>query len=329
MTTIKDVAAEAGVSIATVSRVLRDKPHVSDGLRQRVLAAVEELGYRPNLVARNLRARESTTLGLIVSDIRNPFFTDISRAVEDLAHEKGYSVFFCNSDENPEKERIYLNLMHDENVAGVIFSPTRRTAANFSAQDVQYPVVVVDRALGNGEVDMVLIDNEEAGYRLANHLIGNGYRRLAGIFGEASTTGRARRRGFRAALREHQLTPVADGLTAPRIEAGYAAVRTLLEAKEPPDAILATNSLLTAGALKAIKASNRAIPDEVALAGFDETTWSTLVTPPLTVIAQPTYDIGRTATDLLLQRIDNPERPARTTILKGKLITRASTAPRE
>ncbi len=183
---IKAVAEAAGVSTATVSRVLANKPHVRPDLRERVLAAVAQLNYRPNLVARNLRSHQSSTIGLIVSDIRNPYFTDISRAVEDAAHEQGYSVFLCNTDENPEKERLYLNLMRDENVAGVIFSPTRQTAAQFAALELEFPTVVVDRAVPNYDVDQVLIDNTAAAYRLTTHLIEQGYRRIAGVFGEAS-----------------------------------------------------------------------------------------------------------------------------------------------
>src|SRR5213083_1953853 len=132
MASIKDVAKAAGVSTATVSRVLSNGLHVRPEVRARVMAAVERLGYRPNLVARSLRSQQSNTLGLIVSDIRNPFFTSISRAVEDVAYEQGFSLVLCNTDENPEKEAIYLNLMQDENVAGVIFSLTRHAAANFT-----------------------------------------------------------------------------------------------------------------------------------------------------------------------------------------------------
>src|SRR5579884_758638 len=122
MVSIKDVAKAAGVSTATVSRVLSNGNHVRPEVRKKVMEAVERLGYRPNLVARSLRSQQSNTIGLIVSDIRNPFFTSLSRAVEDTAYEQGYTVFLCNTDENPEKETIYLNLMRDESVAGVIFS---------------------------------------------------------------------------------------------------------------------------------------------------------------------------------------------------------------
>src|SRR6266513_4441679 len=176
MASIKDVAEAAGVSTATVSRVLSNGLHVRPEVRERVMATVERLGYRPNLVARSLRSQRSSTIGLIVSDISNPFFTAIGRAVEDTAHEQGYSVLLCNTDENPEKEAIYLNLMQDENVAGVIFAPTLLSTGHFKATNLNYPVVLVDRSLPDSNVDTVLLDNVDAGYRLTLHLLENGYR---------------------------------------------------------------------------------------------------------------------------------------------------------
>lgn len=330
MVSIKDVAGEAGVSTATVSRVLSNGQHVRPEVRERVLAAVEKLGYRPNLVARSLRSQHSNTIGLIVSDIRNPFFTSLSRAVEDAAYEQGFSVLLCNTDENPEKEKIYLNLMQDENVAGLIFSPTRQTVAKFSAAQLDFPVVIVDRAVPHGDADAVLLDNVDAGYRLTTHLIENGYRRIAALCGEMSTTGREREAGYEKALREHGLTPAPEQVkyVQPKVEAGHAATLKLLDASQPPDALLTTNSLLGEGALLAIRGRGLSIPEDIALVTFDETAWAALVQPAITLIAQPTYEIGQTATELLLQRIANPHRSSRQVILKGQLLARESSAPR-
>lgn len=330
MASIKDVAEEAGVSTATVSRVLAGKPHVRTALQKRVLAAVEKLNYRPNLVARSLRAQQSSTIGLIVSDIRNPYFTAVSRAVEDTAHENGFSVFLCNTDENPEKELMYLNLMRDENVAGLIFSPTRQTAVRFPQLNLGIPTVVVDRSVKADNVDVVLIDNVAAARQLAVHLLENGYRRIAALFGEASTTGRQRRQGFEEALVAYGL-PVDKSLlqfVAPKIDAGKTAALALLDLADPPDAFFTTNSLLTAGALLAVRERGLTIPDDVGLVGFDETTWSTLVQPAITLIAQPTEEIGRTATELLLKRIDDPDRTGREVILTARLLVRGSSASR-
>ncbi|HET9920192.1 MAG TPA: LacI family DNA-binding transcriptional regulator [Ktedonobacteraceae bacterium] len=330
MVSIKDVAEAAGVSTATVSRVLSNGQHVRPEVRKRVLAAVERLGYRPNLVARSLRSQHSNTLGLVVSDIRNPFFTEVSRAVEDAAYEQGYSVLLCNTDENPEREAIYLNLMRDENVAGVIFSPTRQTLARIAALDLNFPIVVIDRAAPGIDVDVVLLDNVDAGYRLTTHLLENGYRNIAALCGEMSTTGRERAAGYEQALLAHNLSPSSEHVKyiQPKIEAGHAATLKLLDAAQPPDAILTTNSQLGAGALQAIRERNLNIPEDIALVTFDETTWASLVQPAITLIAQPTAEIGRTATELLLQRIADPTRSTRLVILKGQLLARASSAPR-
>lgn len=330
MASIKDVAKAAGVSTATVSRVLSNGDHVRSAVRERVMKAVEQLAYRPNLLARSLRAQQSNTIGLIVSDIRNPFFTSISRAVEDMAYEQGYSLVLCNTDENPEKETIYLNLMHDENVAGVIFSPTRQTAARFDSLEIAFPTVVVDRSVGDAEVDSVLLDNVESAYRLTAHLIEQGYQHIAALCGEMSTTGREREAGYEKALREHDLVPQHDMIkfVQPRTEAGYAATMKLLDAAHRPDALLATNSVLASGALQAIRERGLVIPDDIALVTFDETTWASLVQPAITLIDQPTYEIGKTATELLLQRIADPARPTRKVILKGQLLERGSSARR-
>ena len=328
MPSIKDVAQAAGVSTATVSRVLANRSRVKDGTRQRVLEAVEQLNYRPNLIARSLRAQKSAKIGLVVSDIRNPFFTAIGRAVEDSAYERGYSVLMCNTDENPEKEELYLNLLHDENVAGIIFSPTQQFSARFSTLDSNIPFVIIDRAVNTNQADMVLLDNVAAGYELTNHLIANGYRKLAGLFGNASTTGQERNKGFHKAIREHQLKPIAEYFIPPRIKQGYDSTLSLLNQAERPDAIFTSNSLLTAGAFQAIRDRKMMVPDDIALVGFDETTWGALVDPPITLISQPTEEIGRTATELLFQRIEEPTRSQKTVILKGTLIERGSSSPR-
>jgi LacI family transcriptional regulator, fructose operon transcriptional repressor len=330
MVSIKEVAEAAGVSTATVSRVLSNGLHVRSEVRARVMAAVERLGYRPNLVARSLRSQQSNTLGLIVSDIRNPFFTSISRAVEDVAYEQGFSIFLCNTDENPEKEAIYLHLMRDEGVAGVIFSPTRQTVATFSASNLNFPTVVLDRSIPNGDVDVVVLDNVDAAYRLTTHLIENGYQRIAALCGETSTTGQERRLGYEKALRAHGLSPGSElaKYVRPKIEAGYAAALKMLDSAPPPEAILTTNSLLGAGALQAIRERGLTVPDDIALVTFDETTWASLVQPSITLIAQPTYEIGKTATELLLQRVADPDRPTRQVILKGQLLVRGSSPPR-
>lgn len=323
MVSIKEVAEAAGVSTATVSRVLADKPHIRPEIRERVLAVVESLNYRPNRVARSLRAQKSNTIGLIVADIQNRFFTSVSRAVEDMAYESGFNIFLCNTDENPAKEAMYFDLMRDENVAGVILAPTGQTADSFATVvKLDIPIVVIDRRVRGVEVDSVLIDNVEAAYKIVDHLLEDGYRRIGAMFGIGSTTGRERREGFVQAFKDRGLKPPLELLSYAdaREEEGYKATKQLLSLPERPEAILASNGLMAVGAFRAIRESKLSIPDQIAFASFDKTTWSSLVEPAITLIEQPTYEIGQTATELLLKRIEEPTRPAREVILKAKLV---------
>lgn len=327
MASIKDVAARAGVSTATVSRVMANKSHIRPEIRDRVLAVVEELNYRPNRVARSLRVQRSSAIALIVSDIRNPFFTAVSRAVEDVAYQHGLSVMLCNTDEDPQKEALYLDLVQGERVAGVIFSPTLRIAETFGqVVDLSVPLVVIDRRVSGRDVDSVLLDNEDAAYRLVDHLIGHGRRRIGGFFGIGSTTGRERREGYLRALQDHDLPLIPELVhyMDAKADNGYRAAQKLLGLPVPPDALFTSNGVLSTGAFRALRDSRVAIPDDIAFASFDETMWTPLVEPAVTVIEQPTYEIGQIAAELLLRRIEEPTRPTRQVILKGKLVVRQS-----
>lgn len=327
MPSIKDVARDAGVSTATVSRVLSDKPHVRKEVRERVMESVERLNYRLNRVAQSLRSQRSSIIGLIVADIQNPFFTSVSRAVEDVAYERGISVFLCNTDENPDKEALYLQLMHDQNAAGVIFSPTGKTADAFAETvHLNIPMVVIDRQVRDVKVDSVLIDNHEASYEIVSHLLADGHRRIGALFGVGSTTGRERRESYIRALKDHGIKPLPElSLFVPAKEAdGYRGSNKLLDLAEPPDALFTSNGLLSAGALKAIRERNLRVPADIAFASFDETPWTPLVEPGVTVYEQPTYEIGQTAMELLFKRMEAPTRPTREVILNGRLLVRGS-----
>ena len=327
---IKDVAHRAGVSSATVSRVLANKPHVSQEMSERVLAAVEELGYQPNHVARSLRAQRAAIIGLIISDIQNPFFTSLVRAVEDVAYEDQYAVFLCNSDEDIEKERLYVDLMYAERVAGVVITPTRETD-NSSRKLVEagIPVVAVDRRMLDLEVDTVVVDNVGATFDVVSHLISDGYRRIAAVVGPpTTTTGRERLEGYSQALKAHGL-PVLSHLVRtglPKETLGYQFTGELLDLPEPPTALFTGNNSLTVGALRAIHERGLRIPDDIALVAFDEMDWMSLVRPTLTVVAQPTYELGRAAADLLLSRIEDGTHPVQEIVLKPTIFIRQSCA---
>jgi LacI family transcriptional regulator len=327
-TTIRDVAAVAGVSAATVSRVMNGKADVAADLRQRVLAAVKELGYRRNGPARSLRTRAAMVLGIIISDITNPFFTAVVRGAEDQAQLAGYSVVLANADEDVAKEARYLEVAADEQMAGVLLSPAspRQTSIDVLAER-GIPVVTIDRRLTAAAVDSVTVDNHSAAGKATQHLIAQGCRRVGLVAGPVqTTTGASRLAGYRAALRAAGRTvdPSLIGYADFRTEGGYAATRQLLRQRQPPDGLLFSNNLMTVGGLRAIAEAGLAVPGDIAIVGFDDAIWTTALTPPLTVVAQPTYEIGQTAAQLLLRRIEGEKFPPRRVVLRAELIVRAS-----
>lgn len=332
MPSIKDVASKAGVSVATVSRVLTQSSPVRPELRQKVLDVVKELGYRPNRIASSLRKQQSQAIGVLVSDIRNPFFTSITRAIEDLANTKEMSVFLCNTDEDPRKEQLYLSTLLDENVAGIIVSPTQESLSAYKAViNSRTPIVIIDRRIEGAMIDCVVCDNVQSAHMLTSHLLENGYRKIAAVLGlQNSSTGRERLQGYKMALSDHNIKfdPALVTFVPPREAEAEEFVTRLLNSKNSPDAILSGNSRLTIGVLNALRTAQVRFPEDIALCGFDETVWTPHVGPGITVISQPTYEIGATAGDLLFQSIDNPKRTTREVILKGHLIKRGSTLPR-
>ncbi len=320
---INDVARAAGVSKSTVSRALAGGS-VSDEVRARVEAAVQATGYRPNLLARRLRARDAGPVGVLVADIRNPFFTALIRAVEAEAYRQGRRLLLCNTDEDPQREAMYLQLMHEERIAGLIFAPTQVTLQKLERMALDFPVVLVDRADAPGRHDSVVLDNARACATLVGHLAGQGYRRIGGIFGSTSSTARERCDGYLAAMREAGLAPDVRQLP-PTGEAAEAEVARWLALPQRPDAFVASNDLLLQGSLRAIRAAGLRIPGDVALAGFDNERWTELVDPAITVIEQPVEAMGQAAFGLLMDRLQAPDLPVRKVVMQGRCIVRAST----
>ena len=327
---IKDVARRAGVSTATVSRVLSNKPQVSENAHRRILAAMEELDYQPSRVARSLRVQRSKIIGLIISDIQNPFFNTLARAIEDRAYDHQYAVFLCNSDEDIEKEKLYIELMQAERVAGVMLSPTRETANPCKKLiKANVPVVVIDRELTDLDVDTVWVDNLAGSFELISHIIDDGHRRIGAVLGTpTAATGRERYEGYVRALtnRDLQVLPELLRTGIPKKAIGYKLAGELLDLPEPPTALFTGNNLLTEGAVRAIQDRGRRIPEDIALVAFDELDWMSLIKPALTVVAQPTYELGQTAADLLLKRIEGSTHPPQKIVLKPNLIVRQSCA---
>lgn len=320
---IKDVALRAGCSIATVSRVLAGKGYISEDARQKVETAVKELGYRPNRVARSLRAQKSRVIGLVLSDICNPFFSEISRAVERIAFLNGYNVLICNTDEDPQKEAHYLKLMDEEQVAGILLSPTRASAKSLDPS-ILPPVVLFDRKFPKASLDSVVIDNEDASLKLTRTLIDGGFRKIAGLFGAKSFTAGGRIAGFQSAFKGIE-DRMAGVYQAPAFEAeGNRLMKEILREKPEVDAVVCSSALLATGAYQALRESGLRIPQDIGFACFDDPSWASFVDPAITVIRQPAAAIGEAAAELLMKRIEDPKRSVTEIGLQGELIERAS-----
>ncbi|ATL87007.1 substrate-binding domain-containing protein [Streptomyces sp. SID8382] len=331
MVTIHDVARAAGVSPATVSRVFNGGK-VTPARALSVQEAAAALGFAPNRVARSLRKQRSSVIALIIPDIENPFFTSLARGVEDAAQRTSLSVVLCNSDEDTEKERRYLEVALGEQMAGVIVAAASQDETDLGPlTDRGVPVVAVDRRPRDAEVDAVRVDNHHGGEVATRHLLQAGYRRIACITGpEGASTSEERLAGHRAALSAAQGSAAAADNTYIRhadfrVEGGRVAMRELLALPEPPDAVFVANNLMTIGVLDALGEAGRT-PPGVGVLSFGDVPWASLVRPSLTAVELPSYELGRTAADLLLQRRDGSLSPVQTVVLRTKLQVRESTA---
>ena len=330
MIKLADVAELAGVSASTVSRVVNDPEMVRAPTRARVEDAIRRLGYRPSRVARRLRVRSggSTLLGLVIPDLQNPFFADLARGVEDAAQRAGYTVLIGNADEDAEKERRYLQVMGAESVDGVILPAAgRRSPGAEELVRGGTSVVCVDRRLSRPRVDTAVIDNVRGAYDATAHLIELGHRRVGFIHGQLQlSTSRERLQGYREALDAHALE-FERGLTRAgdsRQQSGRRLAADLLRSRPAPTALLIGNSMMTLGALEAIRQSGLRIPEDIAIIGYDDMPWALALDPPLTVVRQPGYELGVRATELLLQRIARPQRGTAVVMLQPELVIRRS-----
>jgi DNA-binding LacI/PurR family transcriptional regulator len=325
---ILEVARQAGVSPATVSRVLNNYPHIREEVRRKVTDAIAELGYEPNRVAQRLRGSHSHLIGIIVTDITNPFFNTIMASMEDVFFNAGFSVLMSNITADPQKESAYLSMMENEEVDGLVIAPTSENVDRIvELADAGMPIVIIDRRMTSGRVDMVLADNIAGARSAVEHLIRLGHKRIGHIGGPLRlTSGRERYQGYQQAMHDAGL-PTKDEWVRfgdHGHASGYSKALELLDVDPPLTALFIENNMMTLGALNAIHDRGKSIPDDIAIVGFDDMPWSVSLNPPLTVVAQPLYDIGAWAATRLLERIEQPGLPPRTDVLKTTLIVRAS-----
>lgn len=326
--TIQDVALRAGVSRATVSRVLNSHPSVAPDLRARVEAAVSALGYQPNRAARRLRANSSDIVGLVIPDIQNPVFVGVARGVEDEAYKHQMNVVLCNADDNAAKQQAYLRILQSEQ-AGIIIAPrhTRDGDVLRKVRDAGIALVLIDRHVDHFEADTVQVDNVRGAALAVNHLLSLGYRRIAIIAGlQTLSPGRERLDGYRQALLAagREVDDTLIGRADFKEEGGYALTRQLMALSQPPDAIFSSNSLMSLGALRALRDLGLRAPNDVALVGFDDLPYAEHMQPALTAVAQPAIEIGQQAVQLLLRRLREPNGPTYHLTLQPRLVVRQS-----
>src|SRR5512133_1256590 len=305
MTTIRDVAKAAGVAPITVSRVINNTGYIREQTRERVLAAVKELGYVPNSLALSLRWKQTGILALVLTDITNPFWTTVARGVEDAASQAGLSIILCNTDEDEHKQERYLNVMLQRRVDGVLLVPVNGDPAAVDLiQRQSTPLVILDRRTPGAAVDVVRCDSEGGAYQLTQHLIALGHRRIAMLSGPQSASSAVdRAAGYRKALSENGIQAEQILYGSFSVESGYQMARQALESQPCPTALFAGNNFIAIGALKYLRERGIQVPGEISLVGFDDLPQSLVVDPFLTAAAQPAYEMGFKATQRLLQHL--------------------------
>jgi LacI family transcriptional regulator len=328
MATIRDVAKLAGVSVATVSRVLNKNGYVNKETEQKVMKAIEQLHYQPNAVARGLAGKQTGTIALILPDIANPFFPEIARAVEDVAQRYGYTVILCNSDDQGHKEQSYIEVLQKKYIDGIIFASNtlgEEDVKNMRRKNI--PVVVLDRAPNRQLCSVIRSQNYEGAKLAVQHLLDAGCQRIAHIYGPQDfVTAKERLEGYEDSVRQFPwYTP---SLMVPgyfRLEGGLKAVRDLLARHPDVDGIFAGNDLMAIGALKGLHQLGIRVPQDVALIGFDGIGLTEITEPELSTVAQPIYEMGSLAAKVLIEKIETGQKEDRLYELDVTLVERDST----
>ncbi|MDP9221542.1 MAG: LacI family transcriptional regulator [Actinomycetota bacterium] len=350
LATVLDVAKLSGVSTATAARALGGYGSVRPETYERVHAAAVKLGYRPNGLARSMITGVTHSIGVVLADIENPFFYGALRGITDAARVGGFDILLANTDEDPADERKAVTALAERRVDGLILCPAdgkdRSHLDSMIASGM--PIVLLDRPIPGLKADTVGLDNRKAAFEATQSLLDLGHTRIGLITGGPAslepslrraqmkgverisvTTLGARAAGYRDALQAAGITARPDYLTAGGFHRDDAEASTLalMRLPKPPTAIVAFDSILTLGALLAFRRLGLRCPRDVSLVGFDDAEWAEVVSPPLTVVRQPVYEIGVKACELLLRRIDHPDKKPSHHRLKGTLIQRESTAP--
>jgi Transcriptional regulators len=328
--TIYDVAKEAGVSIATVSNAINGKGNVSKKRREQIFQIMEQMNYQPNVNASALMGKKTYTLGLLIPDISNPFFSEIARAIEDQAHQLGYSVIMCSTDNKDERVERYIALLEQKNVDGILIGTgvdNQEILTSLQARHI--PIVMISRETAALEVDTVVADDYIGGLMAAQHLAEMGHRRIAILSEQLKvSSARERIRGFRQGLQDRQI-PFADDnivICDYMIQEGRRAAGELLGREDRPTALFCCNDVLAIGAMQEARSLGIKVPEELSIVGFDDTILAAVVDPPLTTVAQPIASMAKQAFQLMISNLDEAEPVKKRIVLRPEINIRQSTA---
>lgn len=328
--TIYDVAREAKVSMATVSRVVNGNPNVKPSTRRKVLETIERLGYRPNAVARGLASKKTTTVGVIIPDISNIFFAELARGIEDIATMYKYNIILSNSDQNREKEIKLINTMLEKQVDGILFMGGNITEEHVKQfENTSVPVVLAAAYDETGKTPSVNIDYEAAAYEATTFLINAGHKHPAFIYGQEDMKKRNQLKyeGYIRALKEHSIEINEDYIvdSGYNYDAGIEGIQKLLQLNERPTAVFTASDELALGAIHGAKDLGLNIPEDLEVVGFNNTRLAKMVRPTLTTVVQPIYDIGAVGMRLLTKYMNKEEVEEEKVILPHRIIKRNST----
>lgn len=330
-TSIKDVAREANVSIATVSRVLNNVDVVNEETKKKVLEAIEKLDYRPNIVARSLKTQKTKTIGIIIPDISNPMYPEIVRGAEDVSNIYEYNIMLCNTDLDPQKELEYLRVLGEKMVDGVIYiSNSLEPTIMKTIKDTNMPLVLIETNGRKTEYPSVVIDNKQAAIDAVNYLINKGNKKIAyiGTDREAVNASAIRYDGYKCALKENNISYNEDIVYfckySLKAEDGYEAMNSILEKAKDIDALFCVNDELAMGAINALRNNEIRVPEDVDVIGFNDTYGAEFFYPRLTTVAQPLYDMGSVATRMLIKKINNQPLDKKLFVLPYTLVERDS-----
>jgi LacI family transcriptional regulator len=327
--TIREVAEAAGVSRSTASRALTGHGYVATQVRERVRTVARDLGYVPDATARHLRRQASQSIGVLLSDLSNPFYAGLAAGISQQARRRQYTMMLADDGGSPEVEAEAAETFVALRVAGVIVTPVSEQIGAYLAGQ-RIPVIEVDRQFSAGACDAVLVDNGSAARRVTSQLMDLGHRRIAMVIDEMHwTTGRDRLAGYRAALAAGGV-PLDDSLVVTAgwdVDAARIEIHKLLIRPEPPTAVFAANNVLAEAVWRAAAELNLAIPEQLSLVSFDDVPWMSMVTPGVTAVAQDTIALGEAAVSQLCERIQSPLAPVRTVLLSAAVVSRGSTAP--